>query len=229
MPTPLLSTRDRFLYGGSGAIAPILLSLLVVDLQTLLLNVTALAVIAYLIRFLILFAVGGFVGVLHKTEVNAFKLFQLGIAAPALITAALNGSRVAVPDAQPHGGGTQTSWAVVATAFAQTPAPNLQKRFAMPTETPMQQVYRGLFGTVPKNVWFVVTGSYPSAGEAAAQAQRIREKGFAAEVYQPATASGEYPVVIGAQMTLSDARELKARAVRAGLPKDTFLWTFAPK
>lgn len=56
------SPRTRFMIAGLGGITPVLLSLVVIDLETLLLDVTPLAVVSYLIRVLALFAVGGLVG-----------------------------------------------------------------------------------------------------------------------------------------------------------------------
>jgi hypothetical protein len=67
-----------------GGTAPVLVNLLVLDLQTSLLNVTSLVVIGYLIRTAVLFAVGGAVTIFNK-ESDPVKIFQLGIAAPALL------------------------------------------------------------------------------------------------------------------------------------------------
>lgn len=105
---------------GLGGITPVLLSLVVIDLETLLLDVTPLAVVSYLIRVLALFAVGGLVGWLHKSEHDTVKLFQLGIAAPALITAAINGGRIPLPEklSDPHG---RPSASLVSPAYAQAP------------------------------------------------------------------------------------------------------------
>jgi hypothetical protein len=96
-PTPRQASSERHPLV-LGAIVSVLLSLVVIDLKTLLLNVTVLAVVSYLIRVLALFSLGGLVGWLHKTEHEPTKLFQLGIAAPALLTVAINGSNVSLPD-----------------------------------------------------------------------------------------------------------------------------------
>ena len=45
----------RFLFAGLGGLAPLLLNLVVIDLQTLLLDLTLLAVLSYLMRVLALF------------------------------------------------------------------------------------------------------------------------------------------------------------------------------
>jgi hypothetical protein len=219
------ASRQRFLTAGLGGIAPILLSLIVIDLETILLKVTPLAVTAYLIRVIALFAVGGLVGWLHKTEKNPVKLFQLGIAAPALITAAINGSRIPLPEKQAIAQAS-SSWSLIANAHAQTAVEPEIHRFSLPQETPSQQVYRGLFGAMPKNVWYVVAGSHPTTAAAEQQAIILRQKGFAAKVYAPYGSNPFYTVVIGSQITLEDARRLRSKAINAGLPKETYLWTF---
>lgn len=56
-----MATHERFMVAGIGGIAPVLLSLIVIDLNTLLLDVTPLVVFSYLIRVLALCAVGGWI------------------------------------------------------------------------------------------------------------------------------------------------------------------------
>lgn len=220
-----LSDRQRFLFAGLGGIMPTLLNLIVIDLETLLLSVTLLSVLSYLIRVLALFAIGGVVGWLNRSECDPVKLFQLGIAAPALITAAMNGGRVALPDA-PAAPNQQVSWHIVSAAHAQ--AEPALKRFTMPAETSAQQIYRGFFGALPKNVWFVVAGSHLTQEGAEQQVRRLRDNypNFSAEVYEPYGGNPYYAVVIGEQLTLEEAKKLQQQAISAGFPKDTYLWTF---
>ena len=219
-----VSGPKRFLFAGLGGLAPLLLNLVVIDLQTLLLDLTLLAVLSYLIRVLALFALGGIVGWLHKTECDPVKLFQLGIAAPALITAAINGGQVTIPEkpADSH----RQSTGIVSVAYAQTAAEERVKTFSLPRETPAQQIYRGLFGATPKNVWFVIAGSHLTLQAAENQVAALHKRGFPADVYAPYGGNPYYAVVIGAQLTREEARQLRAKAVRAGLPGDTYLWTF---
>lgn len=215
--------RQRFVIAGVGGVMPVLLNLVVIDLQTILLGATALTIASYLIRAVALFALGGLIGWLHRNEVDPVKLFQLGIAAPALITAAINGGRVALPDAPPAK--QAAVWEIVATAIAQPPVGTL-KEFSLPVETSAQQIYRGLFGALPKNIWFVISGSHLERGDAERQAAEIRRRGFPADVYAPYGGNPYYAVVIGAQITRDEALALQRRAVAGGLPKDTYLWTF---
>ena len=122
-----------------------------------------------------------------------------------------------------------SSWSIVSEAIAQpAPAGNL-KQFSMPKETSSQQIARGLFGSVAKNVWFVIAGSHPTKEAADRQADGIRRRGFSADVYAPYGGNQFYAVVIGAQLSLSQAQQLQTRAIASGLPKDMYLWTFAQR
>ncbi len=85
-----LTTRDKILIGGLGALTPIIMNLLVIDLEKLLINLTIISVIAYIIKVAILFYIGGIVAYLNKDEQKPIKLFQLGIYAPAMIIAFMN-------------------------------------------------------------------------------------------------------------------------------------------
>jgi hypothetical protein len=55
-------------------------------------------------------------------------------------------------------------------------------------------------------------------------AQRRDE--FRAEVYAPYGRNPLYTVVIGAYLTYKKANRLKRRALDAGFPEKTYLWTF---
>lgn len=223
-----LPLKTRIVIGGLGGVAPVLLNLIVIDLQTLMLDLTALTLISYAIRVAALFTIGSLVAVFHKSETDLFKLFQLGIVAPALITATLNGSNVNVPQASqaPSGSsGTTEIFQLLPSAFAQAKDPEL-KQFTMPKESTMQQIYRGLFGSSPSNVWFVIAGKQKDLALAKTQAAELKGKGFAAQVYAPYGGSGLYSIVIGAHLTQQDAEALRKRALAAGLSGETHLWTF---
>ena len=63
-----MKTYKKILIGGLGALTPIIMNLLVIDLEVLLLNVTLFAVLGYTIRVIILFYLGGITAFLHKDE-----------------------------------------------------------------------------------------------------------------------------------------------------------------
>lgn len=102
------------------------------------------------------------------------------------------------------------------------------KRFTLPVPSPGAQFLQGLVGIPPKNVWFVLTGSYLSLENAQASAKQINDTfhDFHADVYAPYEDNPNYSVVIGANLTQADASALRNKAVSAGLSKDTYYKTF---
>ena len=93
-----MTSHKRFLLGGGGALMPVLVSFLAVDIGAVLdnqANLTTGNIIGFTLRYIILFIVGGFVAYLHEDEQKPFKLFELGIAAPALITSLITAQGIA--------------------------------------------------------------------------------------------------------------------------------------
>lgn len=221
-----MKTRHKIFIGGLGALTPIIMNLLVVDFM-LLKDLTFFAFLGYLVRVVVLFYLGGLVAYLHKSEESPVKLFELGIVAPALITALLNGGNVEVIKNPGHGD-RSASMALVSEAFAQPPREGEVKTYQLSTESPVQQFFRGLTGSTPKEVWFVIAGSYPSLEGARKEAQKINDppKGFDAEIYASDRIKAGYDVVIGANLMYEEAQKLRQQAVEAGLPRETVVWTF---
>jgi hypothetical protein len=221
-----MKTSHKIFIGGLGALTPIIMNLLVVDFM-LLKDLTFFAFFGYLVRVVVLFYLGGLVAYLHKSEESPVKLFELGIVAPALITALLNGGNVEVIKA-PGQADRTTSVVMVAEAFAQPPREGEVKTYQGSVQSPVQQFFRGLTGSIPKEVWFVIAGSYPTLEEARKEARTINEaeKGFAAEVYAGYGEKAGFDVVIGANLTYEGAQRLRQKAVAAGLPRETMVWTF---
>jgi hypothetical protein len=95
-----MTTSNRFWIGGGGALLPLLVTLLVVDLAPLIDNAPHLTIGTYVgaaIRYLLLFAIGGVVAALNSDEIQPIKLVQLGIAAPALISSYVNSQQPKPP------------------------------------------------------------------------------------------------------------------------------------
>lgn len=85
---PQLSGPGRFLYGGIGATAPIIVALLAIDFSIVFKSFDIFSFMGWFVRSIILFMIGGFVAFLHKNENDSWKCFVIGISAPALITTA---------------------------------------------------------------------------------------------------------------------------------------------
>jgi predicted nucleic acid-binding protein len=224
-----MKTRHKIIIGGLGALTPVVMNFLVIDINVLFVNLTLLAFIGYLIRVVILFYLGGLVAFLHKDENSPVKLFELGIVAPAIITALLNGTKIEAPKADvKHAETTTVSALLIPKAYAQAVKKEDIKTFSLPKETSKQQLWRGLTGASPNNVWFVIVGSHLKIEDAKKQAQLIAKewKDFKAEVYAPYGENLYYAVVIGANLTHEEAQKLRQKALLAGFSEDTYLWTF---
>jgi SPOR domain len=225
-----MSNSKRFLISGVGASVPLLVNLTVLDLRTLYLGVTVFVLAGYAVRQLALFSIGGLVGLFNKEE-DPLKLFQLGIAAPALISAMINANQVRVPNAavSPAATASSSNSSIPfggSVALAQELPKQELKTFSLPQGTISEEWSRGLFGSIPTNVWYVIAGSFLNKENAEKRALEVRQKGFPAEVYAPYSNSKVFTVVIGAQLTRSDATTLRTKAIRAGLPEVPYLWTF---
>ena len=174
-PKPL-TDKSRIIIGGIGGIAPLIISLLVVDLTSLLHDLALMDAIGLTVRCLVLTFVGAMVGYLHNTEQEPFKVFQLGIAAPALLATAINGYSVIGPPASLEEMKTasyqseptkQFTLSLITTAHAEEPQLRgkyiNKKAFKEPKITNVERFMRGLIGkriSAKGDDWFVITGSH---------------------------------------------------------------------
>lgn len=223
-----MSNYQRIIFGCLGSITPSLMNLLVIDIETTFKAITLMVLIGYVIRVLILCYIGGLIAYLYKDENSPIKIFQLGLAAPALITAFINAHNISynpVNVKEP----IKKSSIIMPLAYAEM-SQNYNyklKKFSI-KETEMEQLLRGITGSVPKNIWFVIIGSHLKLEDAEQQVKDIikneKWKDFKPEIYEPYGDNQYYGVVIGANLTQKEAVELKKRAISLGLPKDTYLW-----
>jgi hypothetical protein len=223
----VLTVRQKVLLGAIGAITPLALNLLVVD-QLTLTGLTVLTSVGYVIRVIALTGLGVLVVFLNRDEDNRLRIFQLGLAAPALVTALLNGAnqRTLLETQQFVRPSSAALFSLPVVHAAQAVR---ARQFVIPRETQSEQVWRGLTGSRSDRVWFVIARREPTSEAAWASADRINQTfyGFHAEVYQPYQGRGSWSVVIGVGLTRADAMRLRERAVTAGMP-DTDLWTPPP-
>lgn len=225
-----MSPYKRFFIGGVGGLAPVLMFLVTVDWENYVSDMPTLKVVGYCVRTLILFFIGGFVGYRHKGERQPFKVFQLGLGAPALIAGYLTVSLVpAAHSAQSPTASSALGFSLVTVAFAQSDQPvQTLRRFTLPPESPAAQFLEGLVGIRPKTVWFVIVGSYLRLEEAEVHARQINQnyREFKAEAYDRYGDNPYYAVVIGAHLTQTQAKALRDKAVRGGLGKNVYYKTF---
>jgi hypothetical protein len=230
-----LGLKQRLLIGCLGALAPILVNLCVVDLQTVLPNLLPLEALSYVVRLLALCGSACLVVYLNSDEARPAKLFQLGVMAPAMLTSMLNGAAVANknPSVAVSTPAAQHSWLLVSPANAQSSsAPQTADEVLDCTKpkdpTVSQQILKGLVGITPGNQWFVVVGSNPTVSEAVADVDTISQKypgKYQLKICGPTgVPNAPYRVLIGQYLTYADATNLKNNAIAAGLPPDTWVW-----
>jgi hypothetical protein len=93
-----MSKRTAFFLGGLGGLLPVLASVLAVDLAPIIDHPGSLTLgnyLGYAIRVVVLIILGGTMALLNDEVRQPLTLVQLGIAAPALITAYINGAALA--------------------------------------------------------------------------------------------------------------------------------------
>jgi hypothetical protein len=210
--------QRRFVIGGLGSLLPSVLTFLALDAVAILPTVTGWVVVGVLLKGLGYFVVGGFWAGVHSGERNPRTLAQLGMLAPVMIATLISGN---VAKAAPLA-------SFVSVAHAQVEEAELPQPFTLP-ESRSEQVWRGFTGNEPTQVWFVIASSHRTLDEARSAArgfneQGLRARGFEASVYKPSGGYPSYAVVIGANLTLREAEDLRDRAITAGLPPTTQVW-----
>jgi hypothetical protein len=222
-----VTVRQKLLVGAVGALTPLALNFAVVD-RLALESLTVLAAMGYAIRVSTLTGLGILVVLRNIDEDNHARLFQLGLAAPALATALLNGvNQRSLLQSQPSPAAPAAWTFSLAVAYAASDPP--ARRFEIPSETSGEQVWRGLTGRRSDRVWFVIARRESSRAAADAACDRINRTiyGFRAEVFEPYQGRGTWSVVIGEALTRADALRLRERAIGAGM-LDADLWTPPP-
>jgi hypothetical protein len=113
-----MSAFQRFAIGGIGGLLPTIVSLASFNITSLIDNLYLLTLglcIGYLIKVIASFSLGGIVAVFSDTP-RPWDLLLLGIAAPALITAYINGAGVSGPTNKARQ--ATSSMAVISSAYA---------------------------------------------------------------------------------------------------------------
>jgi cell division protein FtsN len=182
--------------------------------------------VTFCARAIVLFLIGGFVAWLYSDETVRFKVFLLGMGAPAMLAGYVTAS---ANTSDTPGASSSPPLMFIQTVHAQAaPKADDLKHFTLPAPTATEQVYEGLTGARPKNVWFVIAGSFLSLDSARDYSRKINRgfPGFHADVYAPYRDNPSYAVVIGAQLTQQDAKTLRDKAMNAGL-QQTYYKTFS--
>ncbi len=229
-----MTNQKRILIGGLGAMTPILMNLLVVDLSVTFQSISVFIIVGYLLRVTILFYLGGLIAYLHKDEKSPFKLFELGIVAPALVTGFMNAANV-----DSHAVGQNVNSAIEKTGqilFLPEPAyagPQTQetiKSFPKGPEPISSQFWRGFIGKKNDHTYFVIAEDGLTLAEARQRVKTTRsgKNGSDSWVYKSATSDAKYAVVIAERVTRQEAEKILKRAKQKGMKKPV-LWRYESK
>ena len=167
-----MTGRERLFAGILGALMPICAIVLTLDLSTIFSEESGLStanLIGFTIQFVIFLFVGGTVAYMHSDETKAYKLFQIGMATPALLasfttsnslnTAISGGSteeatnETSTPSATPVEG--TFNFNLISSAFAYDEKSNLDSpaefQLAMGGDSFFKQVIQGVTGEAVGN------------------------------------------------------------------------------
>ncbi|SHI19640.1 SPOR domain-containing protein [Ferrimonas marina] len=230
-----MNNLQRITLGAIGGITPFLITLLSIDFHSVFGGYKALDWVGLAVRCIILIFLGALVTFMHKNETENFKLFQLGLAAPALLATYINGSpgnSQMLPSSADNG--TTVSISLLPQAHADASERRQQYLNEGMIREPQVSAYsrflRGAFGkkieTSGDDKFFVIAGSHQARQSAENQVAALKEKGFEATVFKPYGDSKHFSVVIAAYVSKSEATQVRDLALRNGLPSDTFIWTF---
>jgi hypothetical protein len=233
--------KIHMLVGAIAGTTPLLVNLIGVDARLIMDNFELGIFLGYLIKAAGLMTLGAFV-VFVNSEVDLKKAFQLGIMAPAFVVGAINANNFSnardevnqlemeLGD-QPisQNGNTERSddsshfsFSLISSAYADD---GLIGEHNQPSTS--KYLWYGITGSV-SDAWFVVVGSTTSENAARQQANDLRAKNYDARVYPSFEDRDSYRVAIGAYLPLQQARQLKDRAIKDGLPENTRLWKWNP-
>lgn len=211
-----MKTRDKILIGGVGALMPSVLNLLVVDFSNVFSALDPWAAVGYCVRVIVLFALGGLVAYLHKEERNVVKLFELGIVAPALITAMINASNASSVEPGTAKLSQRISFSIVPSAVAAPQNTENTVQYTKGEQSAKKAFWRGVFGSRVES-WVVVVATYRTREEAVKKTEELRRKNISATVVVSPSNARAVEVIAGPFAEYHIAEQTKQQVLRAGI------------
>lgn len=216
-----LTDLERYALCIAGALAPIVISAANLDVHSTFVAMNVATIAGYVFRIVCLLLLGAMSALLYRDENSRLKLFHLGIAAPALFASLV------------HGG---TGVATVMPPFISSAYAQSMSVHQLPVPSPGGEFLRGLFGGSPPGQYYVIVASAPDEKSAIAIADKLNAvwtrttsddppwQKYRATAYAPYKTSNFWTIALGTELSQQEAETLKAKAVKSGLPKDTFIW-----
>lgn len=222
-----MDARQRIFLGSIGGITPYLVTLLSIDFKSAVGSYETLDWIGLAVRCLVLMFLGSLVAFLHKSEKEQFKVFQLGLAAPALLATFINGN---LGNHQTLPSPIEDDRTAYISLFSRANAAEYINTSMLrePNVSASSRFLRGVFGTKLSTsgdeTYFVIVGFHNSKEKALEQVDLLATKRYKAVVYNPDTNSNFYAVVIASYVTREEANTVKEQAIQNGLsPNDIYI------
>jgi hypothetical protein len=223
--------KKRITLGAIGGITPYLVTLLSIDFKSAIGGYETLDWVGLTVRCIVLIFLGSLVAYLHQTEKEPFKLFQLGLAAPALLAVFINGNIGNNQVLPTPVGNVNLSMSIGArVAYAADDIYLNDGMLKEPKVSGFSRFLRGALGTKLKtsegDAYFVIVGSHKNREDAEKQVEKLSKIDYKASVYNPYGFSKYYAVVIASNVTKDEAIRIKEKAIEDGLPPDSYVWTY---
>lgn len=233
----MATQREAIFWGAIAGAGTLLAEALTLDPASLFVDFDLLTFLGYCAKALILMALGAIVVKVNQ-ETNIQKAFQLGVMAPALIIGLQSGANLNKANSQldvareqiqelqagrpQQGSGIsfdeQSQGFFIRQAYA-ADAP----RGRHEDISAVSRFLKGLKGSNNKS-WFVVAGAHRNRDSAERQASKYQKKGWDVKVGSKISWDGFYVVLLGSNLTKSQALAIRDRAIREGLPRSTYVW-----
>lgn len=219
---------QRYLTAGAGACLPLLVGYWA-DRDTFFSQPMVLAtMVSVAFSTLGFFAAGVAAAWFYPDEHHRLKLFQLGLAAPAMFTAMTaaqpreSGRSPLAADERPAAETVAAALALVTPAYAAEPVQQVYSFAEKPQEGLGRAILRGITRDAPRygDTFVYLSERFPTAAAASARAAEI---GVPSRVYGPGGPLPGFVVVFGDWLTPADAGEVLADVQRRGVHAD--LWT----
>lgn len=225
----------KLMIGAFGGLLPTLLLMYRLDYTDLLETAEAGLIVGGCIKTLLAAGFGAVMVYVHRTEENVYKLIQLGVAAPGLLSILVTDTRQTTPGIQQEIGVERTAsistvdqvglstilfstamaqnqqeWDVIGNGIRQsnggTGGGSLKvEEFTGPEEGFVTQMVRGFTGALPEDRFYVVHSSYATEAEAQQVAKQQN-----ARVFKGNDPQKPYNVVVAAQVDLKEAEQRNA-------------------
>lgn len=228
-----LRIEHKMMLGTLGALTPSLLSLYTTDWAKLIdgNNLTIAYMFGYTVRVLILSLYGALIAYFHKTENNPVKLFQLGVAIPALITILLgmstNGQKI---NPMPADGIEEANTSLLQVLTIQNleklrvqdSPPMAAQEFTLNQRNIFELFWHGFLGAdVEDRNFTLITGNQTDWVSVLQQYKQLQSEhpDLSPQIFHSYRQLGKYMLVLGHHLSYREAIELNRKAEEKGIEK----------